>query len=233
MTSSPNDQTGVEFKVPAIKTNVASGNAGTSQGGSSPAVPTLIKSDEDNDDDASVSTMFPAPNSVQRAGGSSLGVPSTFVNKRAPPPQMGGLKLPPSTLNPPRSLMQYSSNSSSTLSPSPAAKARRKVALQPGHSAMDWAALRNSGKNLRGIDYPGILNVTPSELVKHKSKDDCWTVLGGRVYNITPYLPFHPGGEKILMAVAGKDGTNLFMKTHSWVSFESMLDKCMVGIYCP
>lgn len=30
------------------------------------------------------------------------------------------------------------------------------------------------------------------------------------VYNITPYLPFHPGGEEDLMRVAGRDGTRLF-----------------------
>lgn len=27
---------------------------------------------------------------------------------------------------------------------------------------------------------------------------------------MTPYLPFHPGGEKELMRVAGRDGTKLF-----------------------
>lgn len=98
---------------------------------------------------------------------------------------------------------------------------------------MDWAALRNSGKNLRGVDYPGIIRVSESELKEHKTREDCWTVLGGRVYNLTPYMPFHPGGEKILMAIAGKDGTALFMRTHSWVNFENMLDRCLVGVYVP
>lgn len=33
-----------------------------------------------------------------------------------------------------------------------------------------------------------------------------------QVYNLTPYLKFHPGGVAILMSVAGKDGTALFNK---------------------
>ena len=32
----------------------------------------------------------------------------------------------------------------------------------------------------------------------------------GNVYNITPYLDFHPGGVDELMRGAGKDGTALF-----------------------
>lgn len=98
---------------------------------------------------------------------------------------------------------------------------------------MDWARLRSSGQNLRGVDSPGPIRVTAEELAKHKSRDDAWTVLGGRVYNITPYMEYHPGGEKELMRCAGRDGTRLFQLTHAWVNFEMMLDKCLVGIYTP
>lgn len=54
--------------------------------------------------------------------------------------------------------------------------------------------------------------------------------LRGKVYNITAYIPFHPGGEKELLRCAGKDGTNLFDKTHPWVNVEGMLDECLIGI---
>lgn len=59
---------------------------------------------------------------------------------------------------------------------------------------------------------------------------DAWTVLGGKVYNITPYLPYHPGGEPELMKCAGRDGTRLFGEVHPWVNWEGMLEGCMVGI---
>lgn len=47
-------------------------------------------------------------------------------------------------------------------------------------------------------------------LKQHNKRDDAWSAFDGKVYNITAYLPFHPGGEKELMRVAGRDGTQLF-----------------------
>ena len=32
----------------------------------------------------------------------------------------------------------------------------------------------------------------------------------GMVYNVTPYMDYHPGGEDELMKAAGRDGTELF-----------------------
>lgn len=32
------------------------------------------------------------------------------------------------------------------------------------------------------------------EVKQHKTDEDAWTVLRGRVYNISPYIRFHPGG---------------------------------------
>ena len=54
------------------------------------------------------------------------------------------------------------------------------------------------------------MRIPPSVLKKHNKSDDAWSSFNGKVYNITPYLKFHPGGEKELMRVAGRDGTKLF-----------------------
>ena len=55
-----------------------------------------------------------------------------------------------------------------------------------------------------------LIRVTPSLLKEHNKKDDAWSAFNGKVYNITHYLSYHPGGEKELMRVAGRDGTKLF-----------------------
>lgn len=104
---------------------------------------------------------------------------------------------------------------------------RGKVQLAPGHSPLDWARL-TSTTDLRGVS--GFQRIPPSELKRHNRRGDLWMALGGRVYNCTRYLDFHPGGPQQLMRGAGRDATKMFMETHGWVNFESMMDKCLVGV---
>jgi cytochrome b involved in lipid metabolism len=51
-----------------------------------------------------------------------------------------------------------------------------------------------------------------AEIRKHDGPEDFWTVIRGKVYNLTPYMKYHPGGIGILMKTAGNDGTVLFDK---------------------
>jgi len=105
---------------------------------------------------------------------------------------------------------------------------RNKVALRPGYSLMDWIRLTKSGKDLAGTGGK-ILNVSPAELRKHNKRNDAWMALNGKVYNVTSYMDYHPGGWDELVRGAGKDATKLFNETHQWVNYESMLAACLVG----
>ncbi|XP_068209660.1 cytochrome b5 reductase 4 isoform X2 [Palaemon carinicauda] len=105
---------------------------------------------------------------------------------------------------------------------------RNKTGLKPGRSLMDWVRLGHSGSDLTGTGGR-LLDVTPHELAKHNKRNDCWMVLKGKVYNITPYMEYHPGGEEELMRGVGIDATDLFNEVHKWVNYESLLQKCLVG----
>ncbi|XP_077567976.1 cytochrome b5 reductase 4 isoform X2 [Stigmatopora nigra] len=91
----------------------------------------------------------------------------------------------------------------------PGQSGRIKVALKPGHSLMDWIRFSKSGKDLTGL-RGRLIEVSNEELQKHNSRNDCWTSIRGMVYNVTPYMDYHPGGEDELMKAAGIDGTDLF-----------------------
>lgn len=51
--------------------------------------------------------------------------------------------------------------------------------------------------------------ITLAMVEERNKKDDCWTIIDGSVYDITSYVPRHPGGDEILLA-CGTDGTSLF-----------------------
>ena len=58
----------------------------------------------------------------------------------------------------------------------------------------DWKRLTKSGADLAGTGGK-FLEVTPKELRKHNRRTNCWLALNGTVYNVTPYLDYHPGKQ--------------------------------------
>lgn len=105
---------------------------------------------------------------------------------------------------------------------------RKKGGLEPGHSLMDWIRLTKSGKDLSSTKGK-MIAVSPEELAKHNTETDCWIAFRGLVYNVTPYMEFHPGGADELMRAAGTDGTQLFDEVHQWVNLENMMSSTLVG----
>jgi cytochrome b involved in lipid metabolism len=198
----------------------------------SSSVPTLTL------DDSPPAPSFPALNSAQRASGGRRGPPR--LNQVSALQPSTGLMAPPPMRSPLPNRSPSSSNfSSSSLALPPShnsvpTKPRKKVLLTPGHSPLDWARLTSMpNANLRGLPASTpYLRVPPSLLRQYTGRKgkDAWTVLGGKVYNITPYLLYHPGGEPELMKAAGRDGTKLFGEVHPWVNWEGMLEGCMVGL---
>jgi len=55
---------------------------------------------------------------------------------------------------------------------------------------------------------------TMEEVSKHNSKESCWTVIRGEVYDLTNWIDKHPGGADKILKLCGKDGTDLFVKIH-------------------
>ena len=58
----------------------------------------------------------------------------------------------------------------------------------------DWKRLTKSGVDLAGTGGE-FLEVTPKQLSKHNRRKDCWIALNGTVYNVTPYMDYHPGKD--------------------------------------
>ncbi|TPX15635.1 uncharacterized protein E0L32_004333 [Thyridium curvatum] len=52
------------------------------------------------------------------------------------------------------------------------------------------------------------------EVAKHNTAESCWVILYGEVWDVTEFLPEHPGGSKIILQLAGKDATEEFDPVH-------------------
>lgn len=108
-----------------------------------------------------------------------------------------------------------------------------RVPFEKGFSQMDWLikSKRTSREDMTGIsrDQQNREEISMAEVMRHNREEDGWVVLGGKVYNISPYLRYHPGGAKVLKSALGKDCTALFKKYHAWVNYEMLLEKCFIG----
>ncbi|KAH8253146.1 hypothetical protein KR032_003723 [Drosophila birchii] len=162
---------------------------------------------------------------------SSLKPPAS--NKPLKPPQVvalsgssGGLQLP---VTAPQKLNSSSSNgNTSSASGSATGNPRNKCALKPGFSLMSWIRLCNSGADLSGTGGRAV-PVSRNELALHNKVDDAWMAIRGRVFNVTRYMDFHPGGVDELMRGVGRDATKLFDEVHAWVNYPQLLGKCYIG----
>ncbi|KAL0576079.1 fatty acid alpha-hydroxylase [Marasmius crinis-equi] len=69
------------------------------------------------------------------------------------------------------------------------------------------------------------------DVAAHKSSSSCWVSRNGRVYDITSFLPDHPGGDDIVLKYAGQDiGAAMADKTeheHSDSAYEMIDDFCI------
>lgn len=52
------------------------------------------------------------------------------------------------------------------------------------------------------------------EVAVHNSRESCWIIVHGKVYDVTDFLDDHPGGSRIILKYAGKDATAEYDPIH-------------------
>ncbi|KDR75645.1 hypothetical protein GALMADRAFT_248239 [Galerina marginata CBS 339.88] len=52
------------------------------------------------------------------------------------------------------------------------------------------------------------------EVATHNTRESCWIIVHGKVYDVTEFLDEHPGGSKIILKYAGKDATQEYDPIH-------------------
>ncbi|XP_027360489.1 cytochrome b5 [Abrus precatorius] len=63
----------------------------------------------------------------------------------------------------------------------------------------------------------------------HSTKDDCWIVVDGKVYDVTQYLDDHPGGDDVILGATGKDATDEFEDAGHSKSARELMEQYCIG----
>ena len=72
---------------------------------------------------------------------------------------------------------------------------------------------------------------TLAQVQTHNVATNCWTVISGKVYNLTSFVNSHRGGPGAITGLCGKDGTSAFTAQHGSASSPaSVLAGLQVGV---
>lgn len=70
---------------------------------------------------------------------------------------------------------------------------------------------------------------TRDEVARHATANDCWIVIGDRVYDVSTWLARHPGRPAPILELAGMDATAQFRHFHSKEVFEQYAGEFEIG----
>ncbi len=85
----------------------------------------------------------------------------------------------------------------------------------PAAPAKAVPAAPQSVPSASGTPVAGAGAITMSEVQQHATAASCWSVVDANVYDLTTWIPRHPGGEAVIKAVCGTDGSVAFHDEHA------------------
>jgi len=74
-----------------------------------------------------------------------------------------------------------------------------------------------------------IKTFTVDEVSKHHTRNDCYLIINKKVYDVSSYINYHPGGTNSIISNCGKEVTGIFARIHSNSAWD-LLKKYKVGI---
>ncbi|KFA60763.1 hypothetical protein S40285_06322 [Stachybotrys chlorohalonatus IBT 40285] len=73
-----------------------------------------------------------------------------------------------------------------------------------------------------------------AEVAKHASRESCWVVLHGKVWDVTDFIAQHPGGAGVILRTAGQDATEAYDEVHSpELVVDTLPSECCLGSVDP
>ena len=61
---------------------------------------------------------------------------------------------------------------------------------------------------------PTTSGISLTQITQHSSRSSCWSAINGGVYDLTSWIPNHPGGEQKILSLCGIDGSSRYNSKH-------------------
>ncbi len=73
--------------------------------------------------------------------------------------------------------------------------------------------------------------IASATVASHNNRASCWSSINGSVYDLTSWIPKHPGGEQAILGLCGADGSAKFNRKHGGdASKEKILFGFKIGV---
>jgi len=105
-------------------------------------------------------------------------------------------------------------SASATPTPSQSATVKPSASATPSPSQSATQS-PSSTKSATPSPTIALTKLTSEEVKKHDSGTSCWSIVYGNVFDLTKWIPKHPGGPAVIRAICGKDGTSAFEGQHA------------------
>lgn len=71
---------------------------------------------------------------------------------------------------------------------------------------------------------------TAAQVAIHNTQSDCWIIVNGSIYNVSTYIPYHPGGVSRITNDCGKDASTDFNTKGGKGSHSSGAQSTLTGL---
>lgn len=96
-------------------------------------------------------------------------------------------------------------------------------AAQEAREEMGNISARSAGTNPNTGTSEARKSITLSEVAQHTTRTSCWSTINGGVYDLTSWIPRHPGGEQAILSICGIDGSAKFNAQHGGAALQQQI----------
>lgn len=86
-----------------------------------------------------------------------------------------------------------------------------------GHSGAEavWDGVLDAARRPPASAADAPATITMADVARRSSPDECWTVVDGLVYDMTPFVARHPAGQEAIVEMCGRDATEDYREEHA------------------